>query len=183
MALEAYAEIVAHESFTMLESWGDTTLGMVTGNNRVLRAEPCARPGAGPRQTRDTIRLSPPGSTHLRGLTFSELAWRELGKRTGQRCSSARPTACPPRAQAYIDAGENLKVDEAYKCRVRSPWWRVPLVPPADVLLTYMNADTPRLCANTARVHHLNSVHGLYFKQGMAETRAGISYRSARSTR
>ena len=29
---------------------------------------------------------------------------------------------------AYIDAGKTLKVDEAYKCRVRSPWWRVPLV-------------------------------------------------------
>jgi len=53
-------------------------------------------------------------------------------------------------------------VNDAYKCRIRPDWWRVPLVPPADLLLTYMNADTPRLCTNRARVHHLNSVHGVY---------------------
>ena len=35
---------------------------------------------------------------------------------------------------------------------------------PADLLLTYMNADTPRLSANRARAHHLNSVHGVYLK-------------------
>jgi hypothetical protein len=27
-----------------------------------------------------------------------------------------------------------------------------------------MNADTPRLCNNRARAHHLNSVHGLFLK-------------------
>jgi len=46
----------------------------------------------------------------------------------------------------------------------------VPLVEPADALLTYMNADTPRLCANKARVHYLNSVHGVYFKPDMVRT-------------
>jgi hypothetical protein len=30
--------------------------------------------------------------------------------------------------------------------------------------LTYMNADTPRLTTNAARVHHLNSVHGMYLR-------------------
>lgn len=53
-------------------------------------------------------------------------------------------------------------MNNAYKCRIRPDWWRVPLVKPADLLLTYMNADTPRLCTNRARVHHLNSVHGVY---------------------
>ena len=52
----------------------------------------------------------------------------------------------------------------AYKCRVRNPWWRVPYLRPADLLLTYMNADAARLCTNSAGVHHLNSVHGLYLK-------------------
>jgi hypothetical protein len=31
-------------------------------------------------------------------------------------------------------------------------------------LVTYMNADSPRLCANYARTHHLNSVHGVYLR-------------------
>ncbi len=28
--------------------------------------------------------------------------------------------------------------------------------------MTYMNADTPRLTANEAAVHHINSIHGVY---------------------
>jgi adenine-specific DNA-methyltransferase len=32
-----------------------------------------------------------------------------------------------------------------------------------------MNADTPRLCANQAGVHHLNSVHGLFLRPGLRE--------------
>jgi len=33
-------------------------------------------------------------------------------------------------------------------------------------LLTCMNADTPRLVTNRARAHHLNSVHGVYLRDG-----------------
>jgi hypothetical protein len=56
-------------------------------------------------------------------------------------------------------------VHTAYKCRVRKLWYRVPIVPPADLLLTCMNADTPRLTTNEAGAHHLNSVHGVYLRE------------------
>lgn len=84
------------------------------------------------------------------------------------------PPAAPPRGvQRGINqkprrgcrvAGELAKVDQAYKCRVRTPWWRVPLVAPANLLVTYMNADTPRLTTNHAGMYHLNSVHGVYLR-------------------
>jgi len=168
-ALETYAELVAHESFTTLETWGDTTLGMVTGNNRYFALSPARVTELGLSPS-DTIALSPPGSSHLRGLTFSDQAWKELGA-ADRATILFRPSGDPsPAATSYIEAGEAVGVHKAYKCRVRTPWWRVPLVEPADALLTYMNADTPRLCANKARVHHLNSVHGLYFKPGMVRT-------------
>lgn len=168
-ALETYAEFVAHGSFTTLEAWGDTTLGMVTGNNRYFAMSPARASELGLSPS-ETIALSPPGSSHLRGLTFSELAWKELGK-ADRATLLFRPPGEPSQAgSSYIEAGEAVNVHKAYKCRVRTPWWRVPLVEPADVLLTYMNADTPRLCANKARVHHLNSVHGLYFRPGMVRT-------------
>lgn len=78
-----------------------------------------------------------------------------------------RPSAA---ALAYIAAGEFAGVDQAYKCRVRKPWWRVPLMPSADLFLTYMNADTPRLTTNSARSHHLNSVHGVYLSDETRQT-------------
>lgn len=52
-----------------------------------------------------------------------------------------------------------------HKCRVRKIWWQVPLVEPADLFLTYMNADTPRITTNAAGTLHLNSVHGIYLQE------------------
>jgi adenine-specific DNA-methyltransferase len=166
LALKAYDELVADDAFTNLESWGDTTLGMVTGNNKYFSMSPTRAKELGLRKS-DVIALSPPGSTHLRGLTFSERAWQEMGDAGRATYLFRPPGKAGAAAASYIELGESNNVHEAYKCRVRTPWWRVPLVEPADLLLTYMNADTPRLCSNKARVHHLNSVHGIYLKPGM----------------
>jgi adenine-specific DNA-methyltransferase len=172
-ALETYAEIASSESFGTLHDWGETTLGMVTGNNRYFALGPSRVAELGLTNT-DLIPVSPPGSRHLRGLTFNEAARKELGQ-MGKSTLLFRPASDPsPAALAYIEAGEEAGVHEAYKCRVRSPWWRVPLVRPADLLLTYMNADTPRLCANRARAHHLNSVHGLYLRAGLRRLGADL---------
>lgn len=70
-----------------------------------------------------------------------------------------------PGARRYLTTGEASGVHEAYKCRVRTRWWQVPLVDAPDLFLTYINADTPRLTTNTAGVRHLNSVHGVYLRE------------------
>jgi len=167
-ALHAYTTAQATPDFHTLSDWGETTLGMVTGNNRFFALSPARAAELGLSEA-ELIPLSPPGSRHLRGLTLAPSAWAELG-RSGSATWLFRPAADREQlsgaARAYIEAGERLGVDQAYKCRVRKPWWRVPLVPPADLLLTYMNADTPRLTTNRARVHHLNSVHGVYLHPG-----------------
>lgn len=158
--LSAYASLVGSEGFTTLDAWGRTTLGMVTGNNGYFALSPqrARELGLAPG---DLLPLSPPGSRHLRGLSFTPRALAALGQ-AGARTHLFRPVGEPSGpARAYIEAGEHAGIDRAYKCRVRAPWWRVPLVAPADLLLTYMNADTPRLCTNRAGVHHLNSVHGV----------------------
>lgn len=160
-ALNAYTGLLSSGGFTVLESWGDTTLGMVTGNNKYFALSPARVADLGLEST-DILRLSPPGSRHLRGLAFGTAALNELG-RNGSATWLFRPPDEPsPAAWAYIAAGEAAGVHTAYKCRVRKPWWRVPNLAPADLLLTYMNADTPRLSTNTAKAAHLNSVHGVY---------------------
>lgn len=162
-AVEPLHTLKASGQFTSLEAWGDTTLGMVTGNNRYFALSP-ARVKELNLTRRDLIRLSPPGSSHLRGLELSSKAMTRLGQQ-GKSTWLFRPSDAPsPAAQAYITTGHLAGVDEAYKCRVRKPWYRVPLLPPADLLLTCMNADTPRLTTNSAGVAHLNSVHGVYLK-------------------
>lgn len=169
-ALGIYSGTVAGGVFGPLQQWGETTLGAVTGRNAFFALSP--QQAAELRLRADeTLPLSPPGSRHLRGLALSTSDWTALGE-SGRATLLFRPgpsrRAMSPGARRHLAFGEATDVPEAYKCRVRTPWWQVPISPPADLLLTYMNADTPRLTTNSAGVIHLNSVHGVYLRRGVA---------------
>jgi len=155
------AALIPSAAFVPLQELGDTTLGMVTGANKYFTLSPQRVSELGiPR--RDLLRVSPPGSSHLRGLALTDSAMTRLGRR-GQTTWLLYPSERPAsETLAYIESGHATGVDTAYKCRTRKPWWRVPVLAPADLLLTYMNADTARLTTNQANVRHLNSVHGVY---------------------
>jgi adenine-specific DNA-methyltransferase len=159
--LALYTALTEGGAFTELETWGDTTLGIVTGNNRYFALSP-ARVEVLGLAPDDLLPMSPPGSRHLRGLELSADGLSALGA-SGKATWLFRPSGEPSEAaRAYIAAGENEGVDGAYKCRVRRTWWRVPLLNPADLIITCMNADTARITANSAGAHHVNSVHGIY---------------------
>lgn len=163
LALAPLRALMRGGEFATLEAWGDTTLGIVTGNNKYFAVSPHRAKELGLRAD-ELLPLSPPGSSHLRGLALTADLLSRLGK-DGQSTLLFYPSAKPSKeAEAYIEDGHRTAVDTAYKCRVRKVWHRVPLVAPADLLLTCMNADTPRLVANAARAYHLNSVHGVYLK-------------------
>ncbi len=162
-AAGTYADVVSGPAFTTLHGWGETTLGMVTGANRYFALSP-QRAHELRIHDDELLPLSPPGSRHLRGLSFTPPMRTLLGSQGSPTLLFRPPGEPSPAASRYIAAGKADKVDEAYKCRVRTPWWRVPVLAPADLLLTYMNADTPRLTTNTARARHLNSVHGVYLR-------------------
>ncbi|MEE6289276.1 N-6 DNA methylase, partial [Georgenia sp. MJ173] len=160
-ATEPLRSLAASGTFTCLEAWGDTTLGIVTGANNYFTLSPARVRELGLAR-RELLRLSPPGSAHLRGLVLSTDMLSRLGA-AGKATYLFYPDENPsPEALRYIEMGHATGVDTAYKCRVRRTWYRVPLVRPADLLLTYMNADTPRLTTNQAGAYHLNSVHGVY---------------------
>ncbi len=163
-ALDALSILTRGGQFAPLESWGDTTLGIVTGNNKYFAVSPARAKELGLKVS-ELLPLSPPGSSHLRGLALTSELLAHLGK-NGQSTLLFYPRAKPSKeAEAYIEDGHRTGVDTAYKCRVRKIWYRVPLVRPADLLLTCMNADTPRLVDNEADAYHLNSVHGVYFQE------------------
>ncbi|MGK2881859.1 MAG: N-6 DNA methylase [Mycobacterium sp.] len=168
-ALDIYTATAEGGVFGPLQQWGETTLGAVTGRNAFFAVSPQRAQELRLRDD-ETLPLSPPGSRHLRGLALTSANWTELGQ-TGRATMLFRPgvsrRSMSPGARRYLELGEEHGVPEAYKCRVRTPWWQVPISPPADLLLTYMNADTPRLTTNSADVLHLNSVHGVYLRRGL----------------
>lgn len=157
----AYESLVTGPLFGTLHDWGETSLGAVTGNNKyfTLTTEEIRRRRLSPT---DYVPLSPPGSRHLRTLDLTRYrldALREAGSPTYLFRPSAEPSKA---ALRKIREGERDDVHKAYKCSVRTPWWRTPLLAAPDIFVTYMNSDTPALATNSVGVHHLNSVHGLY---------------------
>lgn len=167
-AIELYESLLDGDGFEVMANWGATYLGAVTGNNDYFtltkqQVQTLKLP------QREVLRISPPGSRHLRGLTFSERAWEEMADKGG-RCYLFAPSEAPsPEALRYIAEGENAGVNTAYKCKVRSPWWRVPLVGRPDLLFTYMNHDRPRLVRNGAGAQFLNSIYGVKLHLPRAE--------------
>ena len=160
-----YTKLRSGPAFSELLDWGKTDLGIVTGNNLYFTLD-SSMVKALKLPSRELLAISPPSSRHLRRLEFTPADWLEM-RDQGARTYLFYPDAekPSPAARRYIAAGERENVQAAYKCRVRSPWWRVPVLPVADLFLTYMNHDTPRLVANLAGVRHLNSVHGVALKK------------------
>lgn len=160
-ALTTYRDITRHENFSRLIDWGETYLGAVTGNNKyfTLSEDDIIKKRL---ERAEVIKISPPGARHLRGLSFSADAWNQQA-REGARCYlfAPNPDKLSDGAKRYIEYGEREGVHRAYKCKVRTPWWRVPLVQQPDLLFTYMNHDRPRLSTNESGAQILNSLYGI----------------------
>lgn len=156
-----YTKLTSRAEFNMLRDWGDTDLGMVTGNNKFFTLTATQVAALGLRKG-ETMRISPPGSRHLRGLVFTDQTFAKMAEEGGRVYLFYPDKDNPSKAaNRYIELGESQDVHKAYKCAVRSPWWRVPTVRVADLFLTYMNHDVPRLVSNGAKAAHLNSIHGV----------------------
>lgn len=143
-----------------LSFYGDVRLGAVTGSNRYFTLSDSEKSDLGLEED-DVTALCPPGSRHLRRLSLDESDFEDLRK-SGSKVWLFSPSTEPsPAAKRYIEHGETLGLDQKYKCRIRSPWWKVPGVRSCDLFLTYMNGAGPNLCVNSAGLAYLNSVHGI----------------------
>lgn len=79
-----------------------------------------------------------------------------------ERCLLWLPGPEPTASErAYIRHGEEIGVHEHYKCRVRTPWYRVPGVVVPEAFLTYMSATFPRLARNQAGATTTNNLHAV----------------------
>jgi adenine-specific DNA methylase len=150
---------------TPLATYGQPELGTVTGSNDFFALSEATRKQYGIKE-KHLKRISPPGTKHLAGLTFSRPQWEEL-KLTGGRVWLLHPDAVAKDAglTRYLKFGEERNVPAAYKCQVRQPWWRPPVVSAPDLFFTYMSHRYPRLIANTSEATILNSMHGIRLRE------------------
>lgn len=151
------------EHFATLSTYGRPELGTVTGSNAFFAISDTTAVRYGLEESAGQIRrLCPPGSRHLKGMSFSTKDWQSLrtaGERVWLFCPDSEDTS--DATETYKAVGLAQGVDLAYKCKVRALWWRPPAVPEPDLFFTYMSHRYPRLVTNTAKATFVNSMHGV----------------------
>lgn len=158
---------VTVEHFVPLREYGPPELGTVTGANSFFALSEETRQKFG-LSKRHVQPISPPGTRHLPGTSFTQTDWERL-RNAGEQVWVLSPSANARSTglSAYVRYGEELGVHDAYKCQIRDPWWRPPVVPPPDLFFTYMSHRFPRLIANQAGASILNSMHGVRLRPEM----------------
>lgn len=87
------------------------------------------------------------------------------------------PSSIPATLLNYLNRGVEIGIPTAFKCRTRSPWYKVPHVYCPDAFLTYMSGSWPKLVANSAELVAPNSLHVVRLKRPctlQAETLAAL---------
>ncbi len=98
------------------------------------------------------------------GLIFDERDHRRLAEMDCPRwlLSFAADLPSPltkPEPWSYLRAGEAQGLPNRYKCRIRDPWYRVPVVRPGVLLLSKRSHKFPRLVENAARVVTTDTIY------------------------
>lgn len=150
------------QHFSSLSTYGTPELGTVTGSNAYFVLDEETRVKYGLIESVHVRKVCPPGTKHLKGLSFTLGQWSAL-RDAGEKVWLLHPSTSDSseELERYLRLGVSTGVPEAYKCSVRTPWWRPPAVSPPDLFFTYMSHRYPRLIANTARTTFVNSMHGV----------------------
>jgi len=158
-ARDLYRELRTCENATRLGELADVGIGYVTGANDFfhLSSEDAERLLIPSRYLRPCVRRG----RSLPGLRLTRSDWQGLLKSGEAGYLLELPTsgALPDMVQSYLNRGVRKGVHQTFKCRNRSPWYRVPHVYQPDAFLTYMSGTVPRLIANQAGVVAPNNLH------------------------
>jgi adenine-specific DNA-methyltransferase len=174
-----YEQLAADTKVEALGSIAAVDIGLVTGANdffirtrdevKALRYDP------------RLFRAAISKATDIEGARFSRRDLRQLDRR-GRRTALLDAAGASPRAlatvQDLIRKGEKAKLHKRYKCRIRDPWYAVPIpksgVP--DAFLTYMNNAFPRLVVNDARALSTNTIHKVSLLNGHLPSALGVAF-------
>lgn len=105
-----------------------------------------------------------PRMRHAPGLTFDQ-GEHDLLRDTDARIwmldfSDANPDPhVSTSAVDYLKAGEERALQTRYKCRIRDPWYRVPIVKPGELLMAKRSHVYPRVVVNSAAVLTTDTVY------------------------
>ncbi|KQQ06412.1 MULTISPECIES: Eco57I restriction-modification methylase domain-containing protein [unclassified Rathayibacter] len=105
-----------------------------------------------------------PRTRYAPGLTYSKEEHLELADTTAAawmlHFAADKPVPTQySRAGSYIATGETAELHERFKCRVRTPWYRVPVVQPGQLLMSKRSNLFPRVIVNQAGVVTTDTIY------------------------
>ncbi|WP_435798252.1 Eco57I restriction-modification methylase domain-containing protein [Streptomyces antibioticus] len=136
------------------------TVATVTGANDYFSVDSSTVEKYG---LQEWVRPLLPRIRHANGLVFSNRDHRSLvdsGIRAGLIDFSLNgdPRSRVGAAQ-YIKMGENESLHTRYKCRIREPWYCIPVVRPGDLLLSKRSHYYPRVVVNEAQAITTDTIY------------------------
>ncbi len=150
------AFLEARKAFVPLSTVGKAGIGYVSGANEYFVLTPMDA-----ERHRFPLRLLKPtvsAARHIGGAILSRRDMDQLSRR-GEHCLLWDGGGAHLRSvAAYVGEGERREIHKRYKCRVRSPWYRVPGVKVPHAFLTYMSDVFPRLVINRTRATCSNTL-------------------------
>ncbi|HXE52410.1 MAG TPA: N-6 DNA methylase [Tepidisphaeraceae bacterium] len=158
-ARELYAALRNDPRVRSLGAIADVGIGYVSGANEFFHLVPGLADELGiPARF---LRPAVCRGRALCGLRFSAEDWKaaHASGDAAYLLSISHREPLPVQIRQYIQTGEDRGYHNAYKCRVRDPWYVVPHVHRADAFLTYMSGHSPRLVVNSAAAVAPNTLH------------------------
>ncbi|HYK30802.1 MAG TPA: hypothetical protein VEV63_02535 [Streptosporangiaceae bacterium] len=158
--LALLAEVRSLADVAPLGSFAKFEVATVTGANEFFTVD---------QETLDAYELRQwalpllPRVRHAPGLRFTGADYEGLRK-AGARAylldfSADRPHPAAQRPLNYLRGGENLGLPSRYKCRIRNPWYRVPVMPAGAMMLSKRSHRYPRVILNEVNAYTTDTIY------------------------
>jgi adenine-specific DNA methylase len=146
--------------FIRLGHLGSVDIGVVTGYNDYFLLSDAEAEGFGVPGS-DLVPIVSRSDQLADGIVSAAhfATWRQAQRKTWLLTLGRHD---PNGAGRYLAEGTRMGVPERYKCRMRKPWYAVPIKAAPDLFLSYMAHETPRMAWNQARSLSTNLIHGVY---------------------
>ena len=170
---DLFDELEGHSDVHRFDDIARVDVGIVTGANKFFLV---------PDETVRTYGLSKYAhpmfgrSEHCPGVIYDEVqhaANAEKGNPTNFLWFDDAPNKMASRARQYIEGGERESLHTRYKCRIRSPWYKVPSVYSTEVGMLKRCHDTPRLILNKLGAYTTDTAYRIRTREGEGERLVG----------
>lgn len=169
-ARNLYRDIAAHEQSQRFGDLAQIGIGYVSGANSFfhLRPSEADRLGIPASLLQPTVRNG--RALPSKRLTASTVAKWKRDDDEVLLLRMPKSGKVPAPVARYLDSEAGHIAREAYKCRVREPWYSVPDVQFPDFFLSYMSGLEPSLVRNDAGCTCTNSVHSVRLRSNVDAT-------------